>query len=203
RTIASQMAAARFENTRLDIEAGQYLLRANGRRVLFDGFLRVYFESSDEPEKEISPLPEVQPGEELKLLGLDASQHFTQPPARFTEASLVKTLEEHGIGRPSTYAPTISTLIDRHYVRREQRALVPEDVGFTVVDFLTEHFPDIVDLGFTARMELDLDRVASGEVEWAPVVRDFFVPFEALVKEKTASVKKSDITEEATDKVCP
>jgi DNA topoisomerase-1 len=203
RTLASQMATAKFENTRLDVNADGYTLRANGRRVTFDGFLRVYQEGTDEPEKEISPLPAVVEGEELKLLGLDAAQHFTQPPPRFTEASLVKTLEEHGIGRPSTYAPTISTLIDRHYVRREQRALVPEDVGFTVVDFLTEHFPDIVDLGFTARMELDLDRVASGEAEWAPVVREFFVPFEALVKEKTASVKKSDVTEEATDKVCP
>jgi len=203
RTLASQMAPAKFENTRLDVSADGYTLRANGRRVTFDGFLRVYQEGTDEPEKEIAPLPAVVEGEELKLLGLDAAQHFTQPPARFNEASLVKTLEEHGIGRPSTYAPTISTLIDRHYVRREQRALVPEDVGFTVVDFLTEHFPDIVDLGFTARMELDLDRVAAGEVEWAPVVRDFFVPFEKLVKEKTASVKKSDVTEEATDKICP
>src|SRR5437762_12480980 len=199
RTLASQMAPAKFENTRLDVNADGYTLRANGRRVTFDGFLRAYQEGTDEPEKEVAPLPDVVEGEELKLRGLDAAQHFTQPPARFNEASLVKTLEEHGIGRPSTYAPTISTLIDRHYVRREQRALVPEDVGFTVVDFLTEHFPDIVDLGFTARMELDLDRVASGEVEWAPVVREFFVPFEALVKEKTASVKKSDITEEATD----
>ena len=108
RAIASQMAPARFENTRMDIDAGQYMLRANGRRVLFDGFLRVYTEGTEEPEKEISPLPEVTAGEALKLLGLDASQHFTQPPARFTEASLVKTLEEHGIGRPSTYAPTIS-----------------------------------------------------------------------------------------------
>ena len=203
RTLASQMAPAKFENTRLDVSADGYTLRANGRRVTFDGFLRVYQEGTDEPEKEQVPLPAVVEGEELKLLGLDAAQHFTQPPARFNEASLVKTLEEHGIGRPSTYAPTISTLIDRHYVRREQRALVPEDVGFTVVDFLTEHFPDIVDLGFTARMELDLDRVAAGEVEWAPVVRDFFVPFEKLVKEKAASVKKSDVTEEATDKVCP
>src|SRR5205085_6533913 len=142
------------------------------------------------------PLPEVVEGEELKLLGLDAAQHFTERRARFNAASRVKTLGAHGIGRPSTYAPTISTLIDRHYVRREQRALVPEDVGFTVVDFLTEHFPDIVDLGFTARMELDLDRVAAGEVEWAPVVREFFVPFDKLVKEKTASVKKPDVTEE-------
>ncbi len=125
RAIASQMAPARFENTRMDIDAGQYMLRANGRRVLFDGFLRVYTEGTEEPEKEISPLPEVTAGEALKLLGLDASQHFTQPPARFTEASLVKTLEEHGIGRPSTYAPTISTLIGRKYVRKEGRALIP------------------------------------------------------------------------------
>ena len=203
RTIASQMAPARFENTRLDIDAGTYLLRANGRRVLFDGFLRVYTEGTEEPEKEISPLPEVAAGEALKLLGLDASQHFTQPPARFTEASLVKTLEEHGIGRPSTYAPTISTLIARKYVRKEGRALVPEDVGFVVTDFLREHFPDIVDTGFTARMEEDLDKIASGDTEWVPVVRDFFEPFSKRVEEKNKTVKKSDITEEATDRTCP
>src|SRR2546429_404359 len=203
RTIASQMAPARFENTRMDITAAQYTLRANGRRVLFDGFLRVYTEGTEEPEKEISPLPEVAPGQPLKLLGLDASQHFTQPPPRYTEASLVKTLEEHGIGRPSTYAPTISTLTGRKYVRKEGRALVPEDVGFVVTDFLKEHFPDIVDNGFTARMELDLDRIAGGETEWVPVVRDFFTPFIKLVEEKTKSVKKSDITEEKTDRICP
>jgi len=203
RTIASQMAPARFENTRLDVEAAQYVLRANGRRVLFDGFLRVYTEGTEEPEKEISPLPEVTPGEALKLLGLDAAQHFTQPPARFTEASLVKTLEEFGIGRPSTYAPTISTLVGRKYVRKEGRALIPEDVGFVVTDFLHEHFPDIVDTGFTARMEEDLDKIADGEVEWVPVVRDFFEPFSKRVEEKTKSVKKSDVTEEATDRVCP
>ena len=203
RTLASQMAPAKFENTRLDVNADGYTLRANGRRVTFDGFLRVYQEGTDEPEKEVAPLPTVTEGEELKLLGIDAAQHFTQPPPRFTEASLVKALEEHGIGRPSTYAPTISTLTDRHYVRREARALVPEDVGFTVTDFLTEHFPNIVDLDFTARLEEDYDRVASGKVEWVPIVREFFGPFEALVKEKTASVKKSDVTEEATDKTCP
>jgi len=203
RTIASQMAPARFENTRMDITAGQYTLRANGRRVLFDGFLRVYTEGTEEPEKEISPLPEVTPGEALKLLGLDAAQHFTQPPARFTEASLVKILEEHGIGRPSTYAPTISTLIGRKYVRKEGRALIPEDVGFVVTDFLREHFPDIVDTGFTARMEEDLDKIAEGEVEWVPVVRDFFEPFSKRVEEKTKSVKKSDVTEVATDRICP
>ncbi|HEY8657063.1 MAG TPA: type I DNA topoisomerase [Candidatus Limnocylindria bacterium] len=203
RTLASQMAPARFENTRLDVAAEGYTLRANGRKILFDGFLRVYSESSDEPEKEVDPLPDVAEGEELKLLGLDAAQHFTQPPPRFTEASLVKMLEEHGIGRPSTYAPTISTLTDRRYVVKDGRALVPEDVGFTVTDFLTEHFPDIVDLGFTARMEEDLDKVASGEAEWAPIVRAFYTPFDALVKEKARTIKKSDVTEEATDKICP
>src|SRR5256885_1289550 len=156
-----------------------------------------------EPEKEIAPLPEVQPGEALKLLGLEASQHFTQPPPRFTEASLVKTLEEFGIGRPSTYAPTISTLVDRKYVRKDGRALFPEDVGFVVTDFLREHFPEIVDTGFTVRMEEDLDRIAAGEVEWVPVVRDFFEPFAKLVEEKSKSVKKSDVTEEATDRICP
>ena len=203
RTLASQMAPAKFENTRLDVDAGQYVLRANGRRVTFDGFIRVYTEGTDDPEKEIAPLPEVVAGEDLKLLALDAAQHFTQPPPRFTEASLVKTLEEHGIGRPSTYAPTISTLTGRKYVRKEGRALIPEDVGFVVTDFLKEHFPDIVDNGFTARMELDLDRIAGGETEWVPVVRDFFTPFIKLVEEKTKSVKKSDITEEKTDRICP
>src|SRR5438105_6882987 len=203
RTLASQMAPAKFENTRLDVSADGYTLRANGRRVTFDGFLRVYQEGTDEPEKEVAPLPEVVEGEELKLLGLDAAQPVTQPPARSNEASLVKTLEVHGIGRPSTCAPTITTLLDRHYVRRDARALVPEDVGSVVTDFLREHFPDIVDTGFTARMEENLDKIASGTVEWAPVVREFFTPFSKRVEEKTKSVKKSDVTEVATDRICP
>ena len=203
RTLASQMPAARFEATRVDIEADGYVLRANGRKLLFDGFLRAYQEGTDQPEREIAPLPDLAEGEELKVVGLDANQHFTEPPPRFTEASLVKLLEEHGIGRPSTYAPTISTLVERKYVRREQRALVPEDVAFTVIDFLKEHFSDIVDTGFTARIEEDLDRIARGETEWVPMVRAFFEPFIATVDEKTESVKKSDVTEEATDKLCP
>jgi DNA topoisomerase I len=204
RTLASQMAPAKFENTRLDVEAGHYVLRANGRRVVFDGFLRVYSEGRDDEEETVlATLPAVTVGEALKMLALDASQHFTQPPPRFTEASLVKALEEFGIGRPSTYAPTISTLVGRRYVRKEGRALIPEDVGFVVTDFLKEHFADIVDTGFTARMEEDLDKIAEGEVEWVPVVRDFFGPFSKLVAEKTKSVKKSDVTEEATDRICP
>src|SRR5438105_1551949 len=200
RTIASQMAPARFENTRLDVEAAQYVLRANGRRVLFDGFLRVYTEGTEEPEKEISPLPEVTPGEALKLLGLDAAQHFTQPPARFTEASLVKTLEEFGIGRPSTYAPTISTLVGRKYVRKEGRALIPEDVGFVVTDFLHEHFPEIVDTGFTARLEEDLDKIADGEAEGVPV-GGRFGPFVGCTGYPDCKYIKK--TQEKTGVVCP
>ena len=202
RTLAAQMPPARYEGTRADIAADSYTLRANGRKLLFDGYLRVYSEASDEPEQQVEPLPDLAAAEALKLVSLDEHQHFTQPPARFTEASLVKALEEFGIGRPSTYAPTISTLTSK-YVTKEGRALVPTDVGCVVTDVLKAHFPDIVDTGFTARMELDLDRIAEGSAQWAPVVREFYLPFIALLAEKAKSVKKSDVTEEKTDKSCP
>ncbi len=203
RAIASQMPAARLERTRIDVKADGYVLRATGQRIGFDGYRRVYLEGSDDPEQEIAPLPEVAVAAPLRVRGLDATQHFTQPPPRFTEASLVNTLEEHGIGRPSTYAPTISTLIDRKYVVRDKARLVPEDVGFVVTDFLKEHFPGIVDLGFTARMEEDLDKIARGEVEWVPVLREFFDPFIKQVEEKDREVKRSDVVEEKTDELCP
>ena len=203
RAVASQMVPARFERMRIDVSAGRYVLRANGQRVAFDGYRRVYEVATDDPEKEETPLPEVAVGERLTVHGLDAQQHFTQPPPRYTEASLVKTLEEHGIGRPSTYAPIISTLVDRKYVVVDQRRLLPQDVGFIVTDFLKEHFPGIVDLSFTARMEEDLDRIASGEREWVPVMREFFEPFIRQVEEKDKDVKKSDVVEETTDRSCP
>ncbi len=203
RHVASQMAPARLERTRIDVGADGYVMRATGQRVAFDGYRRVYEEGSDDPEREGSPLPDVAPGEDLAVRGLDAQQHFTQPPPRYSEASLVKTLEENGIGRPSTYAPTISTLEQRKYIAVEQRRLVAQDVGFVVTDFLKEHFPSIVDLSFTAHMEEDLDKIARGDVEWTPVVREFFEPFIKLVEEKDRVIKKSDVVEEATDKVCP
>ena len=203
RHVASQMTPAVLERTRIDVAGDGYILRATGQKVAFDGYRRVYQEGTDDPEREESPLPDVQPGEPLTARGLDAQQHFTQPPPRYTEASLVKTLEENGIGRPSTYAPTISTLIARKYVVLDQRRLVPQDVGFVVTDFLKEHFPGIVDLSFTAHMEEDLDKIAGGEVQWVPVVRDFFEPFIKLVEEKDRAIEKKDVVEEATDKVCP
>jgi len=202
RTLASQMPPARYEGTRVDVNAGEYVLRANGRKLLFDGFLRVYTEATDEPEQEVQALPELAEGDRVALRSLAEHQHFTQPPGRFTEASLVKALEEYGIGRPSTYAPTISTLTAK-YVTRDGRALVPTDMGMAVADFLKNHFPSIVDTSFTARMEEDLDKIADGGAEWAPIVRDFYGPFAALLAEKSKTVKKSDVTEEKTDQTCP
>ncbi|MBA3552809.1 MAG: type I DNA topoisomerase [Actinobacteria bacterium] len=189
RTVASQMAEARFDQVSVDVEAHasdegiRYLLRATGQTMTFDGFRRVYLEGRDDTADEDaeSLLPALTARQALRLLELLPEQHFTQPPPRYSEASLVKTLEENGIGRPSTYAPTISTLLDRGYVRLEDRRFHPEDIGVVVTDTLVDHFPDIVDVGFTARMEEELDDIAEGEAEWVAVLREFYEPFmEAL-----------------------
>lgn len=179
------------------------MFRATGQTVLFDGFLRVYFEDKDEEqiEKEKAAgeadgekfLPELKEGEALELDELKDEQHFTKPPPRYTEASLVKKLEEEGIGRPSTYAPTISTIQQRGYIKKEGKQLSPEDIAFTVIDLLAAHFTDIVDLKFTARMEEELDDIAEGKVEWVPFMRSFFGPFKKLVDEKTKEIKKEDV----------
>ncbi|MFN8535827.1 MAG: type I DNA topoisomerase [Dehalococcoidia bacterium] len=185
RFVASQMEAAVLDTTAIDIEATrtpsgtQYLLRANGSVVKFPGFLEVYREGTDDGEVDEDgrrPLPELRAGEALDLLDLLPDQHFTQPPPRYTEATLVKALEEQGIGRPSTYAPTISTIVDRGYVERIERRLAPTDLGFTVNDLLVKYFPDIVDIGFTAQLEERLDDIATGERRWTPA-SDFYQPF--------------------------
>lgn len=163
----------------------------------FDGFLKVY------PMKfaEVT-LPELAPEEVLELQELKPLQHFTQPPARFTEASLVKILEQNGIGRPSTYAPVISTIQERGYVERyERRFLKPTETGFIVNDLLVEHFPEVVDVAFTAKMEEELDGVAVGKKEWQPVIREFYEPFAKHLEQKYAEVKKHEVTE-TTEEVC-
>lgn len=203
RTIATQMAAADLKRVGADIVVDAYTFRATGQTVLFDGFLRVYFEDKDEEQMEKDKaageadgekfLPELKEGEKLDLEKLNPEQHFTKPPPRYTEASLVKKLEEEGIGRPSTYAPTISTVQQRGYVRKEGKQLLPEDIAFTVTDLLAEHFTDIVDLKFTARMEEQLDEIAEGNEEWVPFMRAFFGPFKKLVGEKTKEIKKEDV----------
>ncbi len=204
RTIATQMAAAELKRIGVDIAAGIYTFRATGQTVVFDGFLRVYFEDKDEEQLhheqaqgEVGDgekfLPVMNEGEALTCQKLDPEQHFTKPPPRYTEASLVKKLEEEGIGRPSTYAPTISTILQRGYIKKEGKQLAPEEVAFTVTDLLTEHFPSIVDLTFTADMEEHLDGIAEGKHKWVPFIKHFYGPFNELVKEKTQEVKKEDI----------
>ncbi|MEQ1849232.1 MAG: type I DNA topoisomerase [Candidatus Peribacteraceae bacterium] len=207
RTIATQMAAAELKRVGANIAVGgngnNYVFRATGQTVLFDGFLRVYFEDKDEDQMEKDRaagesdgekfLPVLEKGDALNVGGISPEQHFTKPPARYTEASLVRKLEEEGIGRPSTYAPTISTVQQRGYIRKEGKQLIPEDVAFKVTDLLSEHFKDIVDLKFTATMEEELDEIAEGKQKWVPFIRAFYAPFSKLVKEKSEEVKKSDV----------
>ncbi len=202
RTMACQMKEALFDKTSVDILAdGDYLLRATGQVRTFDGFMRVYTEGTDEEGNEngAGDLPALSEGEPLVLLDLVPEQHFTQPPPRYTDATLIKALEEFGIGRPSTYAPTVSTLLDRGYIRRENKKLIPEETGFVVTDFLIEHFPDIVDVGFTARMEEDLDEIASRKREWVPVIRDFYEEFERNLQKKDSEIERHL---EETDEKC-
>jgi DNA topoisomerase-1 len=204
RTMACQMTEAQFDATSVDISAGDYLLRATGRVMLFDGFLAVYREGRDDEEEEDERrLPELTEGQTLNLVDVIPTQHFTQPPPRFTEASLVKALEEFGIGRPSTYAATLSRLTDHDYVSIDQRRIFPTDRGMVVTDLLVEHFPEIPDVAFTARMEEDLDEIAEGHKDWPEVLRVFFDPFERLVEKKAKEIKRDDLIKETTDELCP
>lgn len=208
RAIATQMAPARFRQVSVDVEAvpergsPSYGLRATGQTLLFDGFMAVYSEGRDDDGDDDRDryLPHLEPGQTLALMALLPEQHFTQPPPRFTEATLVKALEENGIGRPSTYAPTISTLVDRGYVRLEEKRFFPEEVASVVIDLLTEHVPDIVDVGFTARMEEQLDEIADGSAAWVEMLRTFYEEFEPyLDKFKSAERPQEEIGEECPD----
>lgn len=199
RTIASQMQHAVFDQTAVDIIAtrdqGQetsYTFRANGQVVKFDGFIRAYTEGQDEKaEDEIDGvLPELSVEEKLRLHELSPLQHFTEPPARYTDATLVKALEAHGIGRPSTYAPTLATIQERDYVTKEDKKYAPTEVGYLVNDMLVANFPEIVDINFTAKVEEDFDKIAEGETDWVPVIRDFYAPFKKHLAEKEATVEK-------------
>jgi DNA topoisomerase-1 len=195
------MAQAVYDQTSVDINAGALVFRATGSVLRFDGFVRIYLEGRDDDvEEEAGTLPELTVGQILRLVELTPEQHFTEPPPRYTEASLVKALEEHGIGRPSTYSPTISTLMDRKYVRLDRKRFHPEDVGIVVTDLLADVFPKVIDLGFTAEMEEDLDRIASGAKPWEPLVKTFFEEVEGTIAERQEKVSRP---EEATDELCP
>jgi len=209
RMLASQMADARSDSTSVDIDARcqtagkTYLFRATGSVLKFPGFRVLYMETPDEAEEDEGKavLPPLTASEPLDSQSLDTKQHFTQPPPRYSEASLIKALEEKGIGRPSTYAPIISTITGRHYVDKEAGRLKPSELGCTVCDLLTQFFPDIMDTGFTAKMEEELDDVARGERKWVPMLEDFYAPFEKSLKVATEAMPRVKV-EEATDEVC-
>lgn len=194
RFTASFMSEAVFQQKKVKIKAGSALFLAEDKKMLFAGFLKLY------PEPEDSCLPDLKEGDRLKLEGLEVKKHSTKPPARYNDASLIKTLEEKGIGRPSTYAPTIFTLIKRNYARRQRNALFPTDLGVKVADFLIKHFKQIMDYGFTADMEKNLDKVEEGEFTWNQILKDFYPGFQKQVEKVSKETKKEVVY---ADKKCP
>jgi DNA topoisomerase-1 len=199
RFLASQMNQAIFDSINIKIEANNCVFQSNGQTLKFDGFLKIYSIKFKE-----AILPGLKEKEMLELIKLTPLQHFTKPPARYSEATLIKVLEENGIGRPSTYAPTISTVQRRNYAQKnEQRKFVPTEIGIVVNNILVEHFPTIVNIKFTANMENNLDKIAQGKEEWSRVVKDFYEPFEKNLKQKEGELSKQEIAEEKTDRICP
>ena len=203
RLLASQMSSAIYDTMAVDITAGEYLFKANGSKIRFSGFMTLYVEGNDEEleEKDVI-LPALEVGQTLKLNELLPEQHFTEPPARYTEASLVKALEEKEIGRPSTYAPTITTIMDRKYVEREKKALYPTELGRIVNSVMKEYFKDIVDVEFTAQMEEKLDDVAEGKTKWKNIINEFYGPFAENLSDVEQKLEKIVIKDEVTDIPC-
>ena len=198
RFIACQMTPALFDSVSADIAAENYTFRANGQTLKFDGFLKVYPTKFEDKE-----LPDLEKNDKLDFIKLESLQHFTEPPARYNEASLIKTLEKFGIGRPSTYAPTLATIQDRNYVEKnEQKRFVPTEMGTIVNDVLVKNFPEVVDIDFTAKMEKELDEIADGKDTWQKTCGDFYTPFAKNLEEKYKEVKK-EVFIEKTDKICP
>lgn len=199
RFVASQMNPAIYETLSVKIVAGNKMFKANGSKMKFDGFMKVYSSKSEENEINI---PELKEGEIVKLVNFDGKQHFTQPPSRYTEATLVKTLEELGIGRPSTYAPTISTILNRGYVVLENKYFRPTELGIIVTELLEEYFKDIVNEEFTADMEDKLDKIEVGELEWKSLIRDFYNKFKSTLETAEKEIDKVEINDEVTDVKC-
>lgn len=206
RFISCQMVPAIMDTTQFDVTAGQYLFRSNGSILKFPGFMKVYVETQEEGgdagQGTDRLLPPLEKGEKLKLQKILPEQHFTQPPARFSEAMLVKALEENGIGRPSTYAAIISVIKDRDYVRTEEKRLHPSDLGFLISDLLIEHFPDIMNPEFTANMENQLDMIEEGKEEWVEILKSFYVPFKVVLDEAEKKMKDIKKEVEETGEVC-
>ncbi|MEK7518837.1 MAG: type I DNA topoisomerase [Patescibacteria group bacterium] len=199
RAMASQMPEAQIDQTSVDVNANveQAIFRATGAIIRFPGFLKVYPDGAKE-----NLLPPLKVGDTVQANEVKGVQHFTEPPPRYSDASIIKVLEEHGIGRPSTYAPTITTVVDRGYVERLDRRLKPTEVAFLVIDLLVKHFPEIVDYKFTANMEQQFDDIAEGKTKWQPVLKTFYDKFHTNLVAKDAEISKKDLTETATDEIC-
>ncbi|MDD7793780.1 type I DNA topoisomerase [Clostridium sp. 'White wine YQ'] len=201
RFVASQMSSCELNTISVLIENGDYKLRASGSNIKFDGFMKIYEYTTDEENEDVT-IPEIEAGEELKEDSIAPKQHFTQPPSRYTEASFVKLLEEKGIGRPSTYVPTISTLIDRKYVLREKKNLIPTDLGFIVNTIMSDYFNEIVDTDFTAEMESKLDNIEEGKDNWKKIVEEFFTPLKVSIEKAETEVSKIVIEDKVSDVPC-
>ena len=203
RFIASQMAAAIFNTVNADIIANSYTFKASGQTLKFKGFMTLYVEGTDKEEKEIEGmLPELVEGQEVIEQKLNPKQSFTEPPARYTEASLVKALEEKGIGRPSTYSPTISTILDRHYIEKEAKQLIPTELGKVVNKLLTENFKDIINVEFTAKIENQFDEIAEGKEEWKKMIREFYSPFAVELEKVEKELEHVKLEDEVSDVQC-
>lgn len=202
RFVASQMENAKVENTTAEILCGKHNFRATGTNVLFDGFMKVYTEGSDAENEKQTALPPLAKGDNLAYESVEPEQHFTAPPPRYTEATLVKALEEEGIGRPSTYAPTITTILARGYVTREKKSLVPTELGKVTTKLLKENFANIVDVEFTANMETRLDDVENGDVEWKQILRDFYPSFKEELDRAEKELEHVKIADEVSDVQC-
>ena len=200
RFLASQMAAAVFDGMQVNITNGDYCLKASGSKLVFDGYQKIYAPNLEEDKDKL--LPEIEEGEELKAEKAEGEQKFTEPPARFTEASLVKELEDRNIGRPSTYAPIIATILDRKYIVREKKVLVPTDLGFVVTGLMEEYFKEIVDAGFTAEMEDKLDDVEAKDLDWKKIIRDFYGPFKEELDIADKAIERVEIPDRPSDEVC-
>ena len=201
RFMASQMASCELNTNSIEIMNGDYKFKATGSTIKFDGFMKLYQYNTEEDNEDVS-LPELKENDVLNNVAIEGKQHFTQPPARYTEASFVKLLEEKGIGRPSTYVPTISVLLSRDYINREKKNLFPTELGFIVNNILSEYFKEIVDVDFTADMERNLDYIEEGQEEWKKVVKEFFTPLKIALEKAEKEISKVVIEDEVSDVPC-
>ena len=203
RFMASQMASAIYDTMSVTINANDYTFKANGQNLKFKGFMTLYVEGTDgKEEKEAGMLPELIPNEIVKLEKIEPKQSFTEPPARYTEASLVKTLEEKGIGRPSTYSPTITTILERRYIEKEQKQLVPTELGKIVNKLLCENFADVINVEFTAKVETEFDNIAEGQEDWKKMIGEFYGPFEENVERVEKELEHVELVDEVSDIPC-